>query len=241
MHNGMIYRKSPDVTKRDIAERDAIPINERYDAMEVVVLDATADPLVKKGSATYKWIKPLLKWMMQGKTETDISRNIHDVVEINGNIAPLNFIPNDKIIWDVQILEDGYIAYEFATKVNLYLEDGVEKAEVVIESGEVSIDGFVLECKYETSGSLLNGIIDRTPKDSEPIFGSRNSVESHGVFKAIRKSQRFDIFNDRGEIPEPTIDDIGKSIYVINMDRFYKAIPKVKNPESNSQIWWRPE
>ena len=103
----------------NIVLRNLLP--ERFDGQEVTVRDATDDPLLGSGSATYKWMASQNRWVLTWSDVYPTMSFAHEDLLITDGKATASNIPASGVVWAAYIIDpvDGGILQDVKPAVNL--------------------------------------------------------------------------------------------------------------------------
>lgn len=146
-----------------IAERDAIPTDKRFMGMEVLVRDATADPVFGGGRVQYIWDKVILSWSPIWADK----------------MPELNFATEDKTIVDGKVTADHLVKNNLVWCARVVNLEGVilGDAQVTVAGRELSLNtqdynGMILHYTYAHGDATaeLMSIWDSKANSDSPIF-----------------------------------------------------------------------
>jgi len=133
-----------------IADRNAI-VN-KFDGMQVTVLDAVADMFVGGGSAGYEWSVLKSKWILTWKENKDDLLFVTETKQIVNGEAVLEHSPQSNLIWN---------AYVINTSNELLVTlDNPNVTNHTVSIGSQNFNGHFLVCTYGygTVQAAIDGI-----------------------------------------------------------------------------------
>jgi hypothetical protein len=103
----------------NIVLRNLLP--ERFDGQEVTVRDATDDPLLGSGSASYKWMASQNRWALTWSDVYPTMSFAHEDLLITDGKATASNIPASGVVWAAYIIDpvDDGILQDVKPAVNL--------------------------------------------------------------------------------------------------------------------------
>ena len=103
----------------NIVLRNLLP--ERFDGQEVTVRDATDDPLLGSGSASYKWMASQNRWALTWSDVYPTMSFAHEDLTIANGKATTSNVPADGVVWAAYVIDpvDGGILQDVKPAVNL--------------------------------------------------------------------------------------------------------------------------
>lgn len=153
---------------------DTIPLRnllvERFDGQEVTVRDATDDPLLGSGSASYKWMASQNRWALMWSDIYPTMSFAHEDLTISNGTATASNVPADGVVWAAYVIDtDGGILQDVKPAVNF----------AQLDIGTTDFDGKKLRVSYaygSTSAQLNVIIATLTPKTD--IITTFNTVST---------------------------------------------------------------
>ena len=161
-----IQHKSADKTVANIAARNAL--DPKCPGMSVVVLDASADPLVGGGKALYRWVEPLAEWFLVAKEYVDTMSLASDTKIIAGDKVTATNIPADGLVWDV------FVVVDVANNIIAEVDFAVSGDQVtIVPNTPGQYDGKVLKFCYAFGTNEHHILADKADKAYVDSMGAR--------------------------------------------------------------------
>lgn len=135
----IIISNDGDKVVNTITERNALP--NRFIGMNVTVNDATGDPAIGTGSATYIWldVNGIEQWVTASVSDGTILEFVTEKKVLAGGIVTANNVPVNGAVWTVRILDaTGVIVGDISPVVT----------QSTIDIGTLEYDGLTLEYTY---------------------------------------------------------------------------------------------
>lgn len=100
----IIIANDGDKVVQTIGDRNAI--TRKFDGMQVVVRDATADALLGSGSACYVWDALSAKWVVSWAEAMPTTSFKTETRPIVGSTVTTSNIPNGGVVWSAVVIDE---------------------------------------------------------------------------------------------------------------------------------------